>query len=37
MNDKAGIPRPKTPVLDRVHVPADMKVLNDRELRLLAD
>ena len=29
--------RPKTPVLDRVHLPADMKALSDRELRLLAD
>jgi 1-deoxy-D-xylulose-5-phosphate synthase len=29
--------RPKTPMLDRVTVPADMKVLSDRELRLLAD
>jgi len=28
---------PKTPVLDRVHVPADMKSLTDRELRVLAD
>ncbi|MFN3294880.1 MAG: 1-deoxy-D-xylulose-5-phosphate synthase, partial [Gemmobacter sp.] len=29
--------RPKTPVLDRVTVPADMKALSDRELRQLAD
>ncbi len=29
--------RPKTPTLDRVTVPADMKALSDRELRLLAD
>ncbi|MFN3647146.1 MAG: 1-deoxy-D-xylulose-5-phosphate synthase [Gemmobacter sp.] len=29
--------RPKTPVLDRVTVPADMKALADRELRQLAD
>ena len=29
--------RPKTPVLDRVIVPADMKGLIDRELRTLAD
>ncbi len=29
--------RPKTPTLDRVTVPADMKALTDRELRLLAD
>jgi 1-deoxy-D-xylulose-5-phosphate synthase len=29
--------RPKTPTLDRVKVPADMKALSDRELRLLAD
>ena len=29
--------RPATPVLDRVHVPADMKDLTDRELRQLAD
>ncbi|MES2665782.1 MAG: 1-deoxy-D-xylulose-5-phosphate synthase [Pseudomonadota bacterium] len=29
--------RPKTPVLDRVKIPADMKALTDRELRLLAD
>ena len=27
--------RPATPVLDRVHVPADMKDLTDRELRQL--
>ncbi|MBC7137168.1 MAG: 1-deoxy-D-xylulose-5-phosphate synthase [Defluviimonas sp.] len=29
--------RPKTPMLDRVHLPADMKALSDRELRQLAD
>ncbi len=29
--------RPKTPVLDRVHLPADLKSLGDRELRQLAD
>ncbi|PRD36314.1 UNVERIFIED_CONTAM: dxs [Trichonephila clavipes] len=29
--------RPKTPVLDRVRLPADMKALSDRELRQLAD
>jgi 1-deoxy-D-xylulose-5-phosphate synthase len=29
--------RPKTPLLDRVHLPADLKALNDRELRQLAD
>jgi 1-deoxy-D-xylulose-5-phosphate synthase len=29
--------RPKTPVLDRVTLPSDMKSLSDRELRLLAD
>ncbi|MGB8813017.1 MAG: 1-deoxy-D-xylulose-5-phosphate synthase [Paracoccaceae bacterium] len=29
--------RPKTPTLDRVQVPADMKALSDRELRTLAD
>ncbi|WP_343116295.1 1-deoxy-D-xylulose-5-phosphate synthase [Ostreiculturibacter nitratireducens] len=29
--------RPVTPTLDRVTVPADMKTLSDRELRLLAD
>jgi 1-deoxy-D-xylulose-5-phosphate synthase len=32
MND-----RPKTPVLDRVVIPADMKGLSDRDLRTLAD
>ena len=32
MND-----RPKTPLLDRVHSPADLKVLSDDELRRLAD
>ena len=29
--------RPKTPLLDRVHLPTDMKGLSDRELRQLAD
>jgi 1-deoxy-D-xylulose-5-phosphate synthase len=29
--------RPKTPTLDRVKVPADLKGLSDRELRALAD
>lgn len=29
--------RPKTPVLDRVHLPADMKRLTDAELHQLAD
>ncbi len=29
--------RPKTPILDRVTVPADMKSLTDRQLRQLAD
>ena len=29
--------KPKTPLLDRVRVPADMKGLSDRELRQLAD
>ena len=29
--------RPKTPMLDRVHVPADLKALSDRELRQVAD
>ena len=29
--------RPVTPTLDRVHLPADMKALSDRELKLLAD
>jgi len=29
--------RPHTPLLDRVHVPADMKGLSDAELRRLAD
>lgn len=28
---------PATPILDRVHSPADMKLLSDRELRQLAD
>ncbi|MGB5559663.1 MAG: 1-deoxy-D-xylulose-5-phosphate synthase [Paracoccaceae bacterium] len=29
--------RPKTPLLDRVHVPADMKGMSDAELRRLSD
>ena len=29
--------RPKTPLLDRVHLPADVRRLSDRELRQLAD
>ncbi len=29
--------RPHTPILDRVHLPADLKRLTDRELRQLAD
>ncbi len=29
--------RPKTPLLDRVSTPADLKSLNDRELRQMAD
>ncbi|MDP2738392.1 MAG: 1-deoxy-D-xylulose-5-phosphate synthase [Pseudorhodobacter sp.] len=29
--------RPKTPTLDRVHLPSDLKALSDRELHLLAD
>ena len=29
--------RPKTPTLDRVIIPSDMKALSDRELRMLAD
>ncbi len=29
--------RPLTPMLDRVHLPADLKALTDRELRQLAD
>ncbi len=28
--------RPNTPILDRVHVPADMKGLSDAQLRRLA-
>ncbi|MGY6548683.1 MAG: 1-deoxy-D-xylulose-5-phosphate synthase [Roseinatronobacter sp.] len=28
---------PKTPLLDRIHSPADLKGLSDRDLRLLAD
>ncbi|MES2435897.1 MAG: 1-deoxy-D-xylulose-5-phosphate synthase [Pseudomonadota bacterium] len=29
--------RPKTPLLDRVHLPADLKSLSDRDLKQLAD
>jgi len=29
--------RPKTPILDRVQLPSDLKALSDRDLRLLAD
>ena len=29
--------RPATPLLDRIHLPADMKGLSDPELRRLAD
>jgi 1-deoxy-D-xylulose-5-phosphate synthase len=29
--------RPRTPILDRVRFPADLKALSDRDLRLLAD
>ncbi|WP_149587250.1 1-deoxy-D-xylulose-5-phosphate synthase [Tabrizicola flagellatus] len=29
--------RPHTPLLDRVHLPSDLKALSDRELRQLAD
>ncbi len=29
--------RPSTPILDRVHLPSDLKDLTDRELRQLAD
>ncbi len=29
--------RPNTPLLDRVHLPADLKALSDRELKQLAD
>ena len=31
------IDRPKTPLLDRVKLPADIKALSDRELRQLSD
>ncbi|MRX50950.1 1-deoxy-D-xylulose-5-phosphate synthase [Paracoccus sp. S-4012] len=33
----AGADRPRTPILDRVTLPADLKALTDRELRQLAD
>ena len=29
--------RPKTPMLDRVTLPSDLKALSDRDLRQLAD
>ncbi|MCB2117626.1 MAG: 1-deoxy-D-xylulose-5-phosphate synthase, partial [Rhodobacteraceae bacterium] len=29
--------RPLTPTLDRVKIPADLKALSDRELKVLAD
>ncbi len=29
--------RPKTPILDRVTLPSDLKALSDRELHQLAD
>jgi 1-deoxy-D-xylulose-5-phosphate synthase len=35
--DKTMTDRPNTPILDRVHVPADMKGLSDVQLRRLAD
>ncbi len=37
MTDDTSAARPATPVLDRVHQPADLKDLSDRELRQLAD
>ena len=37
MTDLPQTHRPKTPVLDRVRIPADMKGMSDRELRQLAD
>ena len=37
MTDLPTTDRPKTPILDRVRVPSDMKGLSDRELRQLAD
>ena len=37
MADKIADSRPVTPMLDRVHLPADLKALSDRELRVLAD
>lgn len=33
----APAPRPRTPLLDRVQTPADLKAMTDRELRQLAD
>ena len=36
MTDDTSAARPATPVLDRVHQPADLKDLSDRELRQLA-
>ena len=37
MSDKPAADRPLTPILDRVHLPSDLKSLSDRELRQLAD
>ncbi|SEN72813.1 1-deoxy-D-xylulose-5-phosphate synthase [Paracoccus alcaliphilus] len=37
MTDLAKTDRPRTPVLDRVTLPSDLKGLSDRELRQLAD
>ncbi|MFZ0097768.1 MAG: 1-deoxy-D-xylulose-5-phosphate synthase N-terminal domain-containing protein, partial [Gemmobacter sp.] len=37
MTDLPQTHKPKTPVLDRVRIPADMKGMSDRELRHLAD
>ena len=37
MTDQPTTDHPKTPILDRVRVPSDMKGLSDRELRQLAD
>ena len=37
MTDYSTSDLPKTPMLDRVRVPADMKGLSDRDLRQLAD
>lgn len=37
MTDAPAAGRPRTPILDRVHLPGDLKALSDRELRQLAD